>query len=201
MAKNLSIYIDDATEEKMEKYEEINWSRVCREAIWSYLEKRMGEEGEFLKDIKSALVPIADSSDQKKKALKEDEIARFKKAWGEPDRVYDTPYEKPHILLRKNVRIKLQNEEFFLKILNKSEEESNLEYCKFKEQDWPEGIRLVAKTLSQRGLRLYQRDFLKDDYGNYLQDKNRYDHEKGRGCFATNGKDTLFIGYVQTGRR
>ena len=40
MVRNLTIRIDDETSKKMEKYSEVNWSQVSREAIKKYIDSR-----------------------------------------------------------------------------------------------------------------------------------------------------------------
>ncbi|MGC8896170.1 MAG: hypothetical protein ACP5LB_05325 [Candidatus Bathyarchaeia archaeon] len=40
MGKNVTIYLPDDVAEKMEKFPEVNWSEVCRQAIVDYIETR-----------------------------------------------------------------------------------------------------------------------------------------------------------------
>ncbi len=40
MVRNLTIRIDDETSKKMDKYSEVNWSQVAREAIKKYVASR-----------------------------------------------------------------------------------------------------------------------------------------------------------------
>lgn len=40
MVRNLTVRLDDETVKKMEKYREVNWSEVAREAIKNYISNR-----------------------------------------------------------------------------------------------------------------------------------------------------------------
>lgn len=42
--KNLTVYIDEITEELMKKYPEVKWSNVCQMAIREYIKKREKSE-------------------------------------------------------------------------------------------------------------------------------------------------------------
>lgn len=42
--KNLTVYIDEITEELMKKYPEVKWSNVCQMAIKDYIKKREKSE-------------------------------------------------------------------------------------------------------------------------------------------------------------
>jgi len=48
MAKSLTIYIDDTTEQKMKIFGEVNWSEVCRQAINNYIDSRLSPEIQHL---------------------------------------------------------------------------------------------------------------------------------------------------------
>jgi hypothetical protein len=53
MPKNVTIYIPEEIAEKMEKYQEVNWSEVCRRAVTDYMTTRslddLGQIAEKLK--------------------------------------------------------------------------------------------------------------------------------------------------------
>jgi len=40
MPKNITIYLPDKTAKEMKKYQEVNWSEICRSAILDYLKTR-----------------------------------------------------------------------------------------------------------------------------------------------------------------
>ena len=44
MGKNVTIYLPDEVAEKMEKFPEVNWSEICRQAILDYVETRSRTE-------------------------------------------------------------------------------------------------------------------------------------------------------------
>ena len=40
MPKNVTIYLSDEIAGKMEKYQEVNWSEICRKAVIDYIDTR-----------------------------------------------------------------------------------------------------------------------------------------------------------------
>lgn len=44
MGKNVTIYLPDEVAENMEKFPEVNWSEICRQAILDYIETRSRTE-------------------------------------------------------------------------------------------------------------------------------------------------------------
>ena len=48
MAKNLTVLVDDETVQKMNLFNEVNWSAVCRQAINNYINNRLKAKNDSL---------------------------------------------------------------------------------------------------------------------------------------------------------
>ena len=53
MPKNVTIYLSDEIAGKMEKYKEVNWSEICRKAVFDYIDTRSNIDiGPLLEKLK-----------------------------------------------------------------------------------------------------------------------------------------------------
>lgn len=107
MPKNITVSISDDLAIKMDTFKDVNWSEVCRMAISEYLEKKQPNNGEVVKNLERFLrLKLGNLTDEDKIAIRNDEIKRFSKRWGEPDVVESYDFAYPYVKLSKNQPIR-----------------------------------------------------------------------------------------------
>ena len=205
MPKNLTISIPDELAKKMEEFSEVNWSEVARKAFQKYIEHRTSEKGELLKGLEEFLR----TKKAEREPIRKAEIERFTKKWGKPDKIYpdDSPGARPpYVSLQKAYRVKYDDTEATIKILN-GVLWSKYSSMSYNPEDWKR-VNPIVDYFKSRGFKIVVIPFLQDAIAFFVTggDKRKASdlQHLGReyyGLFAYDDEDEILIDYKEVKRR
>ena len=205
MPKNVTISVSDELARKMNKYPDVNWSEVGRQAFGEYIKFREPQEkGEIIENLEKYLkstVPI--ERPEAREALRDAEKKRFARKWGKPDSAYpdDSPgTELPYINIEKRVEIKHNGIQANLRVFNGVRtywtEYSPLEY---NPENWGK-VRHIADYFKTSGFNIVVIHFDQTAIRHFLTGGNKEQARQLRrskydyyGLFAFDKEDTVFI--------